>query len=180
MHTLDPPDHRVTPEEYLAFERGSLHNRHEYRNGRIIRHWGGNVWHASITTDLIAIIGNQLKAEDFEPFAVNMRIKVEATGLYTYPDFLITPRDPKCEDQERDTLLNPLVIGEVLSKTSEVYDRGEKFAHYRELPSLQEYFLVSQDKPLVERTSAILLTVGFSTTPSVSTPNSPSTPPPSP
>ncbi len=80
-----------------------------------------------------------------------MRVKVEATGLYTYPDIAIVCDEPRFEDAVFDTLLNPRVLVEVLSDSTEKYDRGAKFGHYRQIPSLQEYVLVAQDQPLVER-----------------------------
>jgi len=79
-----------------------------------------------------------------------MRIKVDASGLYTYPDITIVCDEPHLEDSVGDTLLNPQVIVEVLSESTEKYDRGAKFGHYRQLPTLQEYVLVSQDRPLIE------------------------------
>jgi Uma2 family endonuclease len=81
----------------------------------------------------------------------DMRVKVESTGLYTYPDIVICCDQPSFEDKVFDTLLNPRVIIEVLSDTTEKYDRGVKAQHYRQIESLQEYVLVSQDRPLIER-----------------------------
>jgi Uma2 family endonuclease len=78
-------------------------------------------------------------------------VKVDATGLYTYPDIIVVCDEPQFEDAAVDTLLNPRVIVEVLSDSTEKYDRGAKFGHYRQVPSLQEYILVAQDRPLVER-----------------------------
>lgn len=80
-----------------------------------------------------------------------MRVKVNATGLYTYPDIAIVCEEPQFEDKQFDTLLNPRTIVEVLSDPLEKYDRGAEFRHYRQIPSLQEYVLVAQDRPLVER-----------------------------
>jgi Uma2 family endonuclease len=81
----------------------------------------------------------------------DLRVKITATGLYTYPDVVIVCDDPQFEDNMADTLLNPRAIVEVLSDSTEKYERGVKFAHYRQLASLQEYVLVAQDRPLVER-----------------------------
>ena len=80
-----------------------------------------------------------------------MRLRVSETGLYTYPDLLIACAPLEFDDTLRDTLLNPQIIFEILSPSTESYDRGTKFAHYRSLPSLQEYILVAQDQPLIER-----------------------------
>ncbi len=81
----------------------------------------------------------------------DLRVKVDASGLYTYPDLVIVCDPPQFEDQVLDTLLNPRIIVEVLSESTEKYDRGRKFENYRKLSSLKEYVLVSQDRPLVER-----------------------------
>jgi Uma2 family endonuclease len=80
-----------------------------------------------------------------------MRVKINATGLYTYHDLVVVCGSPQFEDLHRDTLVNPSLIVEVLSKSTEGYDRGERFAHYRKLESLTEYLLVSQGKPQVDR-----------------------------
>ena len=81
----------------------------------------------------------------------DLRVKVDSTGLYTYPDVIVVCEKPRFEDDMFDTLLNPLCLAEVLSDSTEKYDRGAKFKHYRQVPSLQEYILVAQDEPLVER-----------------------------
>jgi Uma2 family endonuclease len=80
-----------------------------------------------------------------------MRVWIEATGLYTYPDFVVVCGEPMFQDRELDTLLNPTVIAEILSTSTEAYDRGIKFSHYRRIPSLCEYVLIAQDRMLVER-----------------------------
>jgi Uma2 family endonuclease len=80
-----------------------------------------------------------------------MRVWIEATGLYTYPDFVVVCGEPRFQDGERDTLLNPTVIAEILFPSTEAYDRGLKFSHYRRILSLREYLLISQDRMLVER-----------------------------
>ena len=80
-----------------------------------------------------------------------MRVLVDATGLYTYPDVVVVCGEPEFLDREVDTLLNPTVLFEVLSESTEAYDRGVKFGHYRKIPSLREYVMVSQDRMLVER-----------------------------
>ena len=80
-----------------------------------------------------------------------MRVKVSATGLYTYPDVVVTCEQPRFEDDKLDTLVNPQLIVEVLSESTEQYDRGKKFEQYRHIDSLREYVLVAQDRPYVER-----------------------------
>ena len=85
------------------------------------------------------------------PCNTDLRVKVEATGLFTYPDFSVVRAEPRLLDDEMDTLLNPTLLVEVLSDSTEAYDRGKKFEHYRQIPSLQEYLLVSQKEPRIEQ-----------------------------
>ena len=95
-------------------------------------------------------IRDRLKGRSCDVFASDLRVKVSATGLYTYPDVVVVCGQPRFDDQEEDTLLNPTVIIEVLSKSTEAYDRGEKFAQYRTLESLSDYLLVAQDIARIE------------------------------
>jgi Uma2 family endonuclease len=94
---------------------------------------------------------HQLKGSTCRVETSDLRVKVDATGLYTYPDVVIYCVRPRFEDETFDTLLNPRAIVEVLSNSTEAYDRGEKFTQYRQIPSLQEYIRVAQNRPLVER-----------------------------
>ena len=96
-------------------------------------------------------MGNGLKGRKCEVYPSDMRVKITASGLYTYPDVTVVCGHPEFEDDQGDTLLNPTVLFEVLSDSTEAYDRGTKSAHYRRLPSLMEYVLIAQDQPLVER-----------------------------
>ena len=93
----------------------------------------------------------QLKGGPCRAMTSDMRVKVNATGLYTYPDIVVVCGEPQYEDSEVDTLLNPRVVVEVLSDSTEKSDRGAKFGNYRQVPSLQEYVLVAQERPLIER-----------------------------
>jgi Uma2 family endonuclease len=138
-----------TPEEYLALER-SVEYKNEYRDGRIVPMELKNRWHCIIVGNVAAEIGQQLKARPCEAHMSSMRLKVSRTGLYTYPDVFVICGEVLIEDEHNDTLLNPTLIVEVFSPTTEAYDRGEKFAHYRRLESLQEYVLVAQDKVRIE------------------------------
>jgi Uma2 family endonuclease len=147
----------VTPEEYLEAERKSV-ERHEYVNGRVYpRHRGAEALagatreHNRITGNIFAELRAQLRGRPCEAYVTDMRVKVAPTGMYTYPDVVVVCDPPQLEDRNQDTLLNPVVIVEVLSPSTEAYDRGDKFAHYRRLPSLAEYVLVAQDRPHVER-----------------------------
>jgi Uma2 family endonuclease len=141
---------RYTPEEYLARERLAEY-KSEYLDGTIFAMAGASRAHNLITTNLIRRIGNQLDNTPCEAYASDMRVLVSETGLYTYSDITVVCGEPIFADGERDILLNPTVIVEVLSPTTEAYDRGKKFEHYRRLPSLREYILVAQDEVLVER-----------------------------
>lgn len=135
-----------TPEEYLALEFEAAY-RSELVNGEIYAMAGASMAHIRISSNLLGEIHQQLKGKPCRVYNSDLRVKVSATGMYTYPDVTVV-----CglDQMEKDTLTNPTLIIEVLSPSTEAYDRGEKFAHYRQLPSLEEYVLVSQDKVNVE------------------------------
>lgn len=137
-----------TPEEYLAFERESP-EKHEYFDGEIFAMAGSNRQHDRIATTLMAVLVQRLGAGPCEPFSSDMRIHIPANGKFTYSDGLIAC-GAEFQDNAVDTLLNPCVIFEVLSSSTESYDRGQKFEHYRSIPALRDYVLVSQDEVLVE------------------------------
>jgi len=141
---------RLSPQEYLAQER-KADFRSEYLRGEVFAMAGASYERTLIKDNLARKAGNQLEAGPCRVLTSDMRVKVAATGLYTYPDIAIVCDEPQFEDAALDTLLNPRALMEVLSDSTEKYDRGAKFGHYRQLPSLQEYILVAQDKPLVER-----------------------------
>ena len=141
------PKPSLTPQEYLARERRAT-EKSEYYRGEIFAMAGASFEHSLIKDNLARESGNQLKDKPCRVITSDLRIKVNATGLYTYPDAVIVCDEPKFEDAQVDTLLNPRVIVEVLSDSTEKYDRGGKFAHYRQIPSLQEYVLVAQDRAL--------------------------------
>src|SRR5271165_4915242 len=144
------PKKRYTPQEYLALERQAAY-KSEYLDGNIIAMAGASREHNLITGNLGRSIGNQLEHRPCETYASDMRVLVSKTGLYTYPDVSVVCGDALFLDDEKDTLLNPTVIVEVLSPTTEMYDRGKKSGHYRRLASLREYVLVAQDEVHVER-----------------------------
>jgi Uma2 family endonuclease len=143
------PSKLLTPEEYLAQERKS-ERRNEYLAGEVFAMVGASRRHNRIVTNLVATIDNQLRARSCNVYSSDMRVKVSTTGLYTYPDVVVTCGDEHFEDPHQDTMLNPIVIIEVLSESTEAYDRGEKFEHYQQVESLCEYLLVAQDKCRVE------------------------------
>jgi Uma2 family endonuclease len=141
---------RLSPQEYLALER-QAETRSEYFGGEMFAMSGASYEHNLIKDNLAREAGNQLKAGPCRVVTSDMRVKINATGLYTYPDIVIVCSEPEFEDGYFDTLLNPLVVVEILSDSTEKYDRGAKFRHYQKIPSLREYVLVSQDQPLIER-----------------------------
>lgn len=111
---------------------------------------GASREHVTIVANLAYLLVGQFKGRPCMAFTNDMRLKVTETGLYTYPGVAALCSEPEFEDSEQDTLTNPSLIIEVLSDSTERYDRGDKFAHYRRLTSFQDYVLVSQHRPLVE------------------------------
>ena len=138
-----------TPEQYLALERQASY-KSEYVNGGIFAMAGASREHNQIAFNIAGELHGQLKNRPCLAYVNDMRVKVNATGLYTYPDVAALCGEPQFEDERMDALLNPSVIIEILSPSTEAYDRGDKFAHYRRLPSLMEYVLIAQDKVRVE------------------------------
>ncbi len=139
-----------TVERYLEFERAS-EERHEYRDGFVYRIPHSNSNHSIIWVNALASIHLQMRHRDGFALPCSMRLKVSATGLYTYADGTVTLEPLRLEDNYKDTLLNPTLIIEVLSPSTETYDRGKKFQHYRTIDSLKEYVLIAQDQPHIER-----------------------------
>jgi Uma2 family endonuclease len=146
------PNRRLSPEEYLALERRS-EEKHEYLDGEMFAMTGASRRHNLIALNIAASLHSQLADRPCEPYMGDMRIRVAATGLYTYPDVVVVCGEPQLADDSFDTLLNPTLIVEVISPSTEGYDRGKKFAHYRTIESLAEIVLVSQERVEVERYS---------------------------
>jgi Uma2 family endonuclease len=143
-------DRLLSPQEYLELERKADFRSEYYRGEMFAMAWA--TWeHTLIKDNLAREAGSQLKNGPCRVLTSDMRVRVDATGLYTYPDIVVVCEKPRFEDKVADTLLNPRVIIEVLSDSTEKYDRGTKFGHYRQVPSILEYVLVAQDRPLVER-----------------------------
>ena len=154
MTTVGVQPH-LTPEEYIAFERKLIPDaetvRNEYVKGKLISMSGASFAHNVIAMNISTALHVQLKGSGCETFANEMRVSSPHTSSYFYPDIGVVCDEPRFEDDVFDILLNPIVIIEVLSPSTEAYDRGEKFLHYRQIESLQEYILVSQDKVNIER-----------------------------
>ena len=139
-----------TSEEYLEFERKSV-VRHEYLDGEIYEMAGANKQHNIISTNIVRLLGNQLFDRDCNVFGGDMRVKITATEKYTYPDIVAVCGEENYEDETEDTLLNPSLIIEILSKSTEAYDRGGKFEYYQTIESFQEYILIAQEPFRVEQ-----------------------------
>src|SRR5256886_16202282 len=140
----------VSSEEYLRFERDS-ETRHEFLDGIVYAMAGESPDHSAICYNLNGIPHAQLRDKPCLGFSPNRKVRAGLGGLYAYPDLMIVCGEAKFHDKHGDVLLNPLVIFEVLSPSTEKYDRGEKFRRYRtQIESLQDYVMVSQDKAQVE------------------------------
>lgn len=144
------PELLLTSQEYLARERQASF-RSEFYRGEMFAMAGAGWPHTLIKDNMSREAGNCLRDGPCQVVTSDLRVKISATGLYTYPDLVVVCDEPQFEDQVQDTLLNPLVIVEVLSDSTEKYDRGTKFSHYRQLPSVQEYVMVAQNRLLIER-----------------------------
>jgi Uma2 family endonuclease len=138
-----------TPEEYLAIER-NCEGKSEYYGGEIFAMSGASERHNLIAGNILAGLHAQFRGRPCKVYMSDMRVKVSPTGLYTYPDVVALCGEARFDDEQKDTLLNPTLIIEVLSKSTEAYDRGEKFKHYRKVDSLSEYLLISQERHQVD------------------------------
>jgi Uma2 family endonuclease len=141
---------RMTEAEYLAFERAS-ETKHEYIDGHVYAMAGASRTHNLICTNTVAALHPQLRQTPCEIYQGDMRVKVQFGDLYSYPDVTIVCDEPQFADSKQDMLLNPVILVEVLSPTTANYDRGRKFQQYRQLESIQEYLLIEQDSPRIER-----------------------------
>ena len=139
----------ISPEEYLTAERRAEY-KSEYIYGEIFAMYGASNAHNIITVEITTELNIQLRQRGCFVYSGDMRVKTKSTGSYFYPGVVVVCDKPRFEDNVFDTLLNPILVVEVLSPSTEAFDRGEKFAHYQELVSLREYILVSQDRMRVE------------------------------
>lgn len=143
----------ITPERYLEAESRS-EVRHEYYRGEVFAMAGASREHNLVSLNVGAELRAALRGRPCEAYTNEMRVLVEATGLYTYPDVVVVCGGPRfLAGAELSTLLNPTVLIEVLSESTSAYDRGRKFGHYRRLGSLREYVLIDQHAPQIERYS---------------------------
>lgn len=144
------PKPALTYQEYLARERIAS-TKSEFYRGQVFAMAGGSVRHNTISGNVFAGLRNLLRGTPCRPFNSDQRIRIPANGLATYPDVSVICGEIEVDAEDADAIINPVVILEVLSKSSERYDRGKKFDLYRQLDSLQEYVLISQEEAQVER-----------------------------
>ena len=143
--------HRFTFEDFLRLQRDTS-TKHEFLGDQVWAMAGGSPENAAVSANIIALLGTALAGKPCRTFSSNLLLRVKATGLATYPDVSVVcgklELDP--EDAKQHTVVNPRVIVEVLSPSTEAYDRGEKLVHYKQIPSLAEVVLVSHDRHEVE------------------------------
>ncbi len=149
IETIVEPPRRYSPEEYLAIEVDSA-ERHEFRNGEIILMAGALPNHNRITLNIGGFLNFASRGKPYQVFAADQRLWIPAHQIYTYPDVTVIQGDLALKEGRRDTLLNPVLIVEVLSDSTAAYDRGDKFEAYRSIPEFQEYLLVSQSSQRIE------------------------------
>ena len=150
MELTIEPDRRYTVEEYLAID-DAAEGRYEYRDGEIIAMAGAGYQHIRISGNLIRHLGNRLAGSPCEALSSDLRVRAVRNRRYCYPDVTVVCGEPQFDPPDRQvTLVNPQVVFEVLSPSTELSERGEKFTRYRQADSLQEYLLVAQDRPRVE------------------------------
>jgi Uma2 family endonuclease len=139
----------ITPQQYLEMER-QAETKSEYFAGEIFAMSGGTRQHSLIGGNVIGELGPQLRDRPCEVYTSDMKVRVTEEH-YAYPDVTIVCGEARFADEENDVLLNPTLIVEVLSPTTEAWDRGGKFEQYQQRESLQEYVLIAQDRPRIER-----------------------------
>ena len=142
MSTAPQPE--ISAAEYLAIERNSK-VRNEFYRGQMSAMGGASRRQNVIAANLVAFLHGQFVNRPCEVYSSDMRVRVSQTSLDAYPDVVVACDSPQFEDNESDTLLNPIAVFEILSKSTEADDRGKKFEHYRQIPSLREYLLISQE-----------------------------------
>ena len=140
---------KLTPEEYLEIERNAEF-KSEYYNGEMFALAGASYVHNKISSNIHVSLANQLKGKVCQVFQSDLKIMEQISGLFTYPDIVTICGKPEFYDEEKDVIVNPTVIMEVLSKSTETYDRGFKFELYRRIDTLKDYFMVSQEKVSIE------------------------------
>lgn len=143
------PKTTLTVQDYLDIERES-ETKHEYVDGVIVAMAGASPAHNRIQTSLIAQLYPRLRRQGCEIFGGDMRVNIERLNMYTYPDLAVVCGTPQFIGPAPEALLNPTLLVEILSPSTEMYDRVKKFWRYRQIPSLREYVLIEQDRPTIE------------------------------
>jgi Uma2 family endonuclease len=138
-----------TEEEYRRMEENSV-EKHEYYKGEILLRAGGSEPHNLISSNTLIEIGSQLRGKDCRAYNSDMRVKVEANGLETYPDVSVVCGDPTFVEDRKDVITNPILIVKVVSPSSEKYDRSQKFELYRAIPTFEHYLIIDQQRVYVE------------------------------
>jgi Uma2 family endonuclease len=141
---------RLTEAEYLAIERAAEF-KSEFFEGEMFAMAGGKPQHSLVGSNLVREVGNRLGGTGCVTYNSDLRIKIEATRLYTYPDVSVICGELQFANETDDTVINPSVLVDVLSDSTEAYDRGKKFEHYQQIGTLREYLLVSQKGPRIEQ-----------------------------
>jgi Uma2 family endonuclease len=144
-----PAPARMTYAEYLAAE-AVAEVRHEFLNGEVWAMAGGTPEHGALAVSMTLALGAALRAKPCRGYSSDVRVRIPDTGLSTYPDLSVVCGPLETAPDDKDAITNPIVLVEVLSDSTEAYDRGAKWAHYRRIPSLREYVLVSQAEPRIE------------------------------
>jgi len=144
------PDEYMSLEDYFKLDETS-DNKHEYYQGAVYAMTGASENHNLIAMAVGRSLDSQLDGKPCRPYPSDFRLKIEAESLYTYPDISVICGETRFADGRNDTFINPTVLIEVLSDSTEAYDRGKKAGFYRTIPSLREYLLIAQDRPHVER-----------------------------
>jgi len=144
------PEEYISLEEYFKLDETS-DNKHEYYQGAIFAMTGASEDHNKIVVSTVRNLDIQLDGKPCQPYSSDFRLKIEAIELYTFPDLSVICGGTQLAGGRRDTFVNPTVLIEVLSESTETYDRGKKAEFYRMIPSLREYLLIAQDRPYVER-----------------------------
>ena len=148
MSAAVPQPSRMTPEEYLAWERKQV-DRHEFYDGEVFAQAGGTRNHSLIGMNMAGEVRNFLRGHPCEAHGSDMRVLIEATGYHAYPDVSVVC--PPVEGPADDLITNPVLLVEVLSPSTADFDRGGKFDHYRQIPSLREYIVIWQDQVRIEQ-----------------------------
>ncbi len=139
----------LTPEEYLEIER-KAEFKSEYCEGKMFAMAGASLAHTLVAGNAFETLRQQLRPRGCQVVAADLRVRVGSTGLYTYPDLVAYCGEPQLLDQHMDTLLNPTLIVEVLSPSTEIYDRTRKWEQYQSIDALREYLLISSDRVHVD------------------------------